>query len=234
MIVSINQPAYLPWLGYFDRIARSDIHIVLDHVQFEKNSMVNRNKIRAKKGWIWLTVPLKTKGRFGKLAINALQVSDQTPWAQKHLRSIRNCYNKAPYFSNFFPSIERSLAWGVSGFFPMIDGVTKLLCKKLGIQTQILYSSELNPKHSKSSLVLELCRKVDATTYISGPFGREYLDAELFAANSIDVLYHDYVHPKYRQLYAGFESHMSVVDLMFNHGPASLAMLSDPSPLAKE
>jgi len=60
MIVSINQPAYIPWLGYFDRISKSDLHIILNHVQFEKNSMTNRNKIRTSQGWAWLTVPLHT------------------------------------------------------------------------------------------------------------------------------------------------------------------------------
>ena len=74
MIVSINQPAYLPWLGYFERIANSDLHIVLDHVQFEKNSFTNRNKIRTKEGWMWLSVPVKTKGKFGELNINELEI----------------------------------------------------------------------------------------------------------------------------------------------------------------
>lgn len=74
MIVSINQPAYLPWLGYFDRIAKSDKHVVLDHVQFEKNSMVNRNKIKTANDWCWLTIPVKTKGQFGDLAIHNLSL----------------------------------------------------------------------------------------------------------------------------------------------------------------
>jgi len=76
LIVSINQPAYLPWLGYFNRVANSDLHVVLDHVQYEKNSFTNRNKIRTAQGFSWLTLPLKTKGKFGNLAINTVEIAD--------------------------------------------------------------------------------------------------------------------------------------------------------------
>src|ERR1051326_8427944 len=98
MIVSINQPAYLPWLGYFDRIAASDIHVVLDHVQFEKNSFVNRNKVRTAQGATWLTVPVETSGKFGQLPIDQLQIASDQPWARKHWKTIEQCYAHAPYF----------------------------------------------------------------------------------------------------------------------------------------
>ena len=100
MIISINQPAYLPWLGYFERIERSDIHIVLDHVQFEKNTFVNRNKIRTKDNVIWLTVPLSTKGKFGKLQINNLEIASQINWQRKHWQTIRTCFSRAKYFKH--------------------------------------------------------------------------------------------------------------------------------------
>ena len=83
MIVSINQPSYLPWLGYFDRINRSDIHIVLDHVQFEKNSIINRNKIRTQNSWSWLTVPLKTKSKYGNLDIRNIEIQNTLQWKKK-------------------------------------------------------------------------------------------------------------------------------------------------------
>src|SRR5687767_15737851 len=99
MIVSINQPAYLPWLGYFDRIARSDLHVVLDHVQFEKNSMTNRNQIRAGAEARMLTVPVRTAGRFGQLPINELEVANYTPWARKHWQAISQGYSKSAFFA---------------------------------------------------------------------------------------------------------------------------------------
>ena len=98
MIVSINQPAYLPWLGYFHRIAISDVHVVLDHVQFEKNSYCNRNKIRVGNDACWLTVPVQTKGKFGELPISDLQIAENLSWQRKHWEGLRMNYASAPHF----------------------------------------------------------------------------------------------------------------------------------------
>src|SRR4029078_7067897 len=98
-MVSIQQPAYLPWLGYFHRIEVSDLHIVLDHVQFEKNSFTNRNKVRTREGWTWLTVPLRTSGSFGDLAIEEIDTAETQPWARKHQRTLSESYAKAPHFA---------------------------------------------------------------------------------------------------------------------------------------
>src|SRR4051812_8168590 len=110
MVVSINQPAYLPWLGYFDRIARSDLHVVLDDVQFEKNSFVNRNKVRIKDGWCWLTVPVLTKGRFRDLPINRLEISSDRNWCHKHLETIRMNYARTDYFPAHAPFLTECYA----------------------------------------------------------------------------------------------------------------------------
>ena len=226
MIVSINQPAYLPWLGYFHRIAISDIHIVLDHVQFEKNSFVNRNKIRTKGGWCWLTVPLRTKGLFGNLEINTLEISQDNRWCKKHWSSIVSNYSKAPHFEEF--------AWVVKGIYSerwrkfndLVKAVTNNILNTLNIQTRLLYSSQMGPAGKKDELVLNLCKEVGATTYISGPLGRGYLDEERFKKDRIRLLYHDYVHPSYRQVFPGFEPYMSVIDLLFNCGSESLGIIN--------
>ena len=227
MIVSINQPAYLPWLGYFDRINMSDTHIVLDHVQFEKNSITNRNKVRTKHGWSWLTVPVKTKGGFGDLAINKLEIGGLPTWSKKHLNTICASYSKARYFSHyidFFENIYIEREW--SNLNSLMKEISQYILHELNIDVEIIYSTDLDIKENKNELLLEICEKFEATTYISGPFGRDYLDTKLFSDNGIDVEYHDYQHPIYSQTYDGFESHMSIIDLLFNHGPNSLEILS--------
>src|SRR5438477_413092 len=124
MVVTIMQPAYLPWLGYFDRIARSDLCIVLDHVQFEKNSFTNRNKLRIAKGWTWLTVPLRTSGRFGSLAINALETSPRPDWRRKHWDTIRFNYAKAPYFKAHAAYLEGAYAQEWPYLCPLLRELT--------------------------------------------------------------------------------------------------------------
>ena len=227
MLLSINQPAYLPWLGYFERIHLSDIHVVLDHVQYEKNSMTNRNKVRTKQGWAWMTVPVKTKGSFGDLAINKLQVSNESSWTKKHFNTICGNYSKSKYFSQYIDFFEDVFNREWSHLNPLLKEITQYILRELNIQTKIIYSSELDFNENKNELLLKICEEFKATTYLSGPFGRDYLDTEIFTNAGVKLEYHDYEHPIYTQAYNGFESYMSIIDLLFNHGNNSLEILSN-------
>lgn len=230
MRVSINQPAYLPWLGYFERIARSDLHIVLDHVQFEKNSFTNRNKIRTAQGWTWLTVPLRTGGRFGDLPIERVEIAEDGRWRRKHWDSIRFSYAKAPFFAQHAPALEALYAREWAGLAGLLEASTGWMLEKLGISTPLKVSSRMGVGGTKSELVLNLCREVGATTYISGALGRNYLDEAAFHAAGIAVEYQDYAHPSYTQVHGGFEPYMAALDLLLNHGPASRAILLGEAP----
>jgi len=226
MIVSINQPAYLPWLGYFDRIAKSDLHIILDHVQFEKNSVTNRNKVRTATGWSWLSVPVLTKGHFGALAIDQIEIDCMSKWAKKHFTTLQSNYSRSAFYPHYSEYFENLYQQDWLRLAPMMHESTHYLLQQLGIQTPQLRSSELSPEAKKADLILELCIKAGAKTYLSGPFGRDYLDEDAFRKAGIELRYHDYVHPKYDQCFDGFEPYMSVVDLLFNHGEQSLDILT--------
>jgi len=225
MIVSINQPAYLPWLGYFHRIAVSDAHVVLDHAQFEKNSFTNRNKIRTAAGWCWLTVPIKTAGKFGDLPINQVGIANEKAWAVKHWQTLRFNYSKAPFFaqhSGFFDGIY-ARRW--DRLADLAGEITRYLLSAFGIRTKLYFSSQMNVSGKKDELVLNLCREIGATEYLSGPLGRNYLREGLFTQHKIAVRYDDYRHPTYPQVYPQFEPYMAAVDLLFNAGPASREIL---------
>ena len=219
--VSINQPAYLPWLGYFHRIAMADAHVVLDHVQLEKNSFTNRNKIRTREGWCWLTVPLQTAGKFGDLSIIEVKIASQQRWAPKHWQTLRMNYSKAPFFDQhaaFFEGIY-GRTWDRLG--ELAREITEYLLDAFGIGTKLHFSSQMTASGKRDELVLNLCRELGATAYISGPLGRNYLREELFSQHQIAVRYDDYQHPAYSQVYPGFEPYMAAIDLLFNCGPAS-------------
>lgn len=231
MIVSINQPAYLPWLGYFDRIARSDIHVVLDHVQFEKNSFTNRNKIRTKEGSAWLTIPLSTKGKFGNLEIRNLEFASHGGWEKKHWASLRTSYIKAPFFARYGAAYEEIYAGKPVSFMPFVVGMLEQHLSDLGIATKMLFSSQIPTVGHKSELVLSICKSLGASVYLSGSQGKCYLDERAFHDSGIGLKYQDYNHPTYRQTWPGFESHMGLLDLLFNHGPNSLQILmNDQTP----
>ncbi len=217
-IVSINQPAYLPWLGYFDRIMKSDVHVILDHVTLGKDGMFNRNKIRTQKGWQWLTIPIKKRG-------DATQLRDIEPatssWARKHLAQIQANYRTAPFYERYRSDIEalymRAHEAPAQHASTEIEGFTGFFLSAFDIgYSKISYSSELiNVKlGKKSQLNLDICKHLGASVYLSGPNGRNYLDLEAFADAGIEVRYHDYVTPRYRQCFEGFETNMSALDAL--------------------
>ena len=230
MIVSISQPAYLPWLGYFDRLSKSDIHIVMDHVVMDKNSktkFTNRNKIRTPNSWSWLTVPILSKNNPKDIPINDLKIDNTSSWSNAHFKSIKFNYSNAKYFSdyeNFFEEVYQN-KW--NNLMSLLKFTNDHLINFLGIKNEIITSSSLKPISSKSDLILELCQKVDAHEYISGPFGRDYLDLKSFENAGIKIHFHDYSHPVYDQKFKGFEPNMSIIDLLLNHGKDSLQILKN-------
>ena len=226
MVASINQPAYLPWLGYFDRIIKSDVHIILDNVQFEKNSFINRNMIVTDTNWTWLTVPVQTKGNFGNLEIKNLKIDNTSRWKKKHYNSLRYYYGKSKYFvehENWFKDFYDN-EWNY--LYPLLEASTDYLLKTLGIKTPAVRSSEMSAKGNKSRFILDICLEIGATTYLSGPFGRDYLNLDEFKREGIQVVFHRYNYPNYKQLIKEFQNNMSVVDLIFNEGPKSFQIIS--------
>ncbi|AFM05850.1 WbqC-like protein [Bernardetia litoralis DSM 6794] len=221
------QPAYLPWLGFFDRIEASDLFISLDNVLLDTSSktrFTNRNKIRLKNSSTWLTLPMKTKGLFGEVHIKDIQLVEDK-WNTKHWKSIQNSYRKAPFFDKYAPFLDTLYSKKWQSMQELIDELTTYFLQELKITTPVIKSSELQIDASKDDLILELCQSQNATEYYSGVFGREYLDTEKFQKEGIEVFFHEYKHPDYTQLYDGFEPYMSILDLLFNHGEDSLEII---------
>jgi WbqC-like protein family len=236
VIVTIMQPAYLPWLGFFDRIRRSELFIVLDHVAPDRNSKtktVNRNRIRIPTGWTWLTVPLQTKGLARDLVIEKLKIEPCSNWRHKHWRAIELNYSRARFFGDVASCLRPVFQHHWTYLSELNQALTTSLLACLGLSIRQIASSQLLSRGRKQSLILDLCHEVGATTYISGPFGRDYLNTAQFERAGIELLFHDYKHPVYGQVFPGFEPYMSIIDLLFCQGPESLATLSACSALAR-
>jgi len=215
----------MPWLGYFERIARSDVHVVLDHVQFEKNSFINRNKIRGKNSVNWLTIPVSTKGQFGNLPICNLAFAGPITWRKKHWESLKMSYSRATFFDHYRLPYQHIYSMEWSGFMPFLRALLKQHISDLGIKTSLVFSSDMNSSGHKSGLVLDICKSLGATTYLSGSQGKNYIDNKAFIDNGITVEYQDYKHPVYAQAWPGFESHLGIFDLLFNQGMDSLQII---------
>jgi hypothetical protein len=227
MIVSVHQPQYLPWLGYFDKIDRADVFVLLDNVQFKKNEWQNRNKIKTAHGWQWLTVPVMYK--FPQL-INEVGVNKKDKWQHRQRQAILSNYKKAPFWpllEGFFEEIFSSDWQYIS---QLNIHVVKKLAKLLGITTPLYVASELGDfSQDPDERLIELTKHFDADVYLAGSGGKGYMDPVKYARDKVEVVFQEYEHPVYKQLFGDFEPFMSVVDLLYNHGEKSLEILRGKS-----
>lgn len=217
VILSAHQPACLPWLGYFHKIALSDKFVILDNVQFEKNSFINRNKIKTAQGVIWLTVPMLISGHIQK-TISGIEINNRIDWRKKHWKSIYFNYKKAPYFHRYVDFFEGFYKKEWTKLYNLIEYMLFFFIKELGIKTVFYKQTNLQLQSKKQELILDLCKQLKANVFIFGALGKNYADVDAFRRNGINVYFQDYRHPIYPQLWGDFISHLSIIDLLFNVG----------------
>jgi hypothetical protein len=227
MIVSIHQPQYLPWLGYFDKMNRSDVFVLLDDVQFKKNEWQNRNKIRTSQGWQWLTIPICHESQ---QLINRTKIMQRTSWDRQHLNAVTFNYKSAKYFDDYISIFELVYRKTWNNLSDLNYEFIIQIKKALGIKTGVKLSSELQITSQGTERLIDLCKALNADCYLSGQDGPKYMDMSLWEKSNIEVAIQNYDHPSYPQHWAKneneFISNLSVIDLLFNCGPDSLSILS--------
>jgi hypothetical protein len=226
--VAIMQPTYLPWLGYFDLIDAVDAFVLLDTVQFEKQTWQQRNQLRTHKGLEWITAPVLIKGRFGQ-AIKDVELNDVT-FVNKHLKQITHNYQKSKgfdrYFAEFSEIFQRAASRGSLCFLNV--ELIKWLCSKFGISTELVMASDLNAQGKRSELIVSILKALDSSAYVSPRGSADYItnDYPIFEKNGISIFYHSYKHPEYAQAYKPFVSFACALDVLFNEGEKSKEVIN--------
>lgn len=215
-IVAIHQPQYLPWIPYFDKAKSCDIFVYLDSVQFQKNGLQNRNKIKTAQGSTWLTVPVHAHL---KDTIATTQICDLN-WRKKHLKTLQQSYARARYSDlltqEFQPIIETQYQY----LADLNIAVTEWLFRFFDINCTRVRASKLDVTGSKDELVLNICQTLGATTYLSGQGAKNYQTEAKFTAKGIELIYQSYQNSPYLQCYpkTGFVPDLSAIDLVLNRG----------------
>jgi len=215
--IAILQSNYIPWKGYFDIINFVDEFIFYDDVQYTKNDWRNRNLIKTEKGPKWITIPC---GANEKRLICEVELKDKK-WQQKHWQQLKIYYGKTKYwgiYKNFFENFYLNKEWKYLS--EVNQCMIKTICREiLGIKTIFRDSREFNLANAKGDRVLELAKNTNATTYLSGPSAKNYIDEQKFFKAGIKVNWMDYSgYPEYNQLYPPFDHKVSIIDLIFNVG----------------
>ena len=218
MIVTIHQPEHLPWLGYFNKMAKAEKYVILDSVQFEKNYFQNRNKIIGSNGVQWLAIPVQMKGHMSN-TIATTQIAGDERWKKKYLNTIQMSYSKHPFFKEVFPVVEKAINIETNLIADINISIFIAFADKMDMHPEFVRSSNLNIQGLKSDLILDICKATNASMYIAGPSGRDYLDIQSFKEAGIEVKFNDYNHPQYQQRKAEeFIPYLSSIDLFMNCG----------------
>ena len=217
MNVSIHQPDFFPYPGFFNKIFLSDVFIILDRTQFEFG-ITNRNKIITPEGtWKRISIPVKNDQKF--FQNNDVKINNDMNWKEKNLDLISKSYSKSKFFDLYNTSINSIFEEKWEYLIELNIKILKTIFEWLDVKTKIIFESELNVKGTSSEKLLNICKEVKATKYVSGPGGKNYLDEKIFQKNHIDIEYQKYTPISYSQLNSkSFIPNLSILDLLFNMG----------------
>jgi hypothetical protein len=232
MTVTTHQPIFLPWPGFFYKMMHADTMVLLDRVQFPLGrSWMTRNRVKSDKGELWLRVPVR-RSRRGVQIIGDVELCDDTNWRGKHLRSIRDQYANAPYLDAHLPGIESVYARGHRRLVDLNLDLIRYVRDALGLECRLELQSDIGAADGGTDLLVSICRRRSADTYVSLPIVEKHLDAERFRAVGIELLFVRFNPPVYPQLWGDFRYNLSALDLLLNCGPGATDILGRSAPSA--
>lgn len=221
MIVSIHQPNYFPWPGFFHKIVQSHIFVVFDDVQLPRGKdFIVRNRIKTENGAKWLRVPVKEKSSL-KL-IQDVEINNDLKWYEKHWNSIQNNYSAAPFFPKYQNQFHELFKRKWNLLVDLNLEIIYLIMNILKMKTKIVRSSELNVKACGTDKILGIIKKLNADEYLTG-YGsgsRRYIEGKenLFEKNGIKIKKQEFFCPIYSQLFGNFVPDLTICDMLFNIG----------------
>lgn len=225
MILSANQPYFSPYPGFFYKAHLSDVFVVLDTVQFPRgNTWVTRNRFKNHQGILWMTVPVWKKG-LGLQRIDRVRICHEGRWAKKHVESLKNAYEKAPFFEEHSEFVERIFSSDMEKIADLDLQIIKYLLDQLHIETKLILLSELDIEARGDRLLIEVCQRLGADCFLTQKGAKKYLNESLFRNAGIELAYFRSPSPIYPQLWGRFIPNLSIFDLLFNCGPKARDIL---------
>jgi hypothetical protein len=227
-VVAIHQPNFLPWLGYFAKIASCDVFVVMDNAQFPKTggSWSNRVKMRIGGEAAWVTVPI-VRAYHGVRSVKEMEIDERSPWRMKLLKTVRMSYARAPHLEEVFPLIEKLLTYPSASLAEFNLFGIRAICTELGIDaTKIVVGSTLSASGAATTLLINMVKAVNGTTYLCGGGASGYQDDDQFAAEGIQLRYQSFSHPEYQQRPGdAFLPGLSIVDALMWCGTSETSRL---------
>jgi hypothetical protein len=219
-VVAIHQPTFLPWLGWWDKLVRADVLVLLDDVQFPKKggSWINRVKMLVGGEARWVTVPVD-RAYHGTRSVREMQIDDSKPWRDGVVGTIRSSYARAAHAADVLPVVEETLSVRCGRIAELNERTIRLFAGRLELDTsKLVRQSDLGVSGTGTELLADLCHAVDGDTYLSGDGADEYLVPDLFRRHGLELAYQEFAPPRYPQATAEYIPGLSVVDALMACG----------------
>ena len=213
MTVTIHQPDFLPWLGFFERWRASDLYVILDDVQFLRRGWHHRDKIKTPNGAKWLTIPVRKKKLYSQ-KINTVQIDYCRNWQKELFGTIYHAYSKAPNFAHVFHEISTIIDQDFPLLLDLNIALLKYCAAALEITTPMVFASEFNVASFKTDRLIELMQAVNGKVYLTGLGSEDYLEEEKFSQAGIGVRWQHISPTPYPQLYGEYLDKLSVLDYL--------------------
>lgn len=234
MKIAALQPGYLPWLGFFEQVYHVDLFVVYDMVSYSPRSWRNRNRIKTPNGPVYLTVPVIGGGPDFPL-IRDVQVDNRHQWTRTHYGQVRYNYARAPFFSSYDPYFSELYSRSWDSLVELDMELIRFFVQELKIKTELVLASKAGVEESfqqsegeKSvqNRAIFVCQFFGGDELYNGNAGKTLYSPQAFESHGIRLTFQEYQHPVYSQLHGEFVPYLSVIDLMMNHGPDSLSVLT--------
>ena len=225
MVISVHQPYFCPYPGFFYRILKSDLFVLLDTVQFPRGTTwTSRNRFKNDQGTLWLTIPVHTKG-LGFQSIDSVRICRERQFPRKILMSLRHAYAHAPFFQDHYPFLEALLQSGVQHLSDLNIPIIRYLADILNIRTDIRRLSDLSIQGKGTALLVDICRRTGATHLLIPRSARRHIDERSLKAGGIRITPYRVPTWIYPQLWGNFIPNLSIFDMIFNIGPKARDLL---------
>jgi hypothetical protein len=209
------QPCFVPWLGYFEQILITDLFVYLDDVQYTKQDWRNRNQLKSPQGARYVTVPVKKPNL--KTRLDEVFISYRLPWPQRILNQVWEWYRFSTNYRDVAALLEEAFLVKPERLLDLNVHLNEKILNFMGLKQDIRFASDVpRMAENKNERLIEICRYFGADVLYEGRSGQDYLDIEKFRSHGIKVVFQDYQHCPYRQLWGDFLPYMSILDLLFN------------------
>lgn len=221
-VVAIHQPNFFPWLGYFHKILKSDVFILMDNVQYQKKStgiVSNRVRILINSQPQWVTMPI-VRNYKGTRLYTEMKINNETPWRENISKTIEWHYKKAPFFKEVYPFLLQLIGKKTESLVEYNISAIKSLMRLLGLDiSKIIQGSQLDASGESTELLISMVKAVDGNAYLAGGGAHKYQEDHLFKQAEIEVIYQNFKHPEYRQFNTDvFVPGLSIIDVLMNCG----------------